>query len=375
MVISFRFSLRRDAKCHSPTASAQHDVRYARCVLSANVEQRLERRVGQTINGKYRLDALIGAGGMGAVYAATHRNGARAALKILHPELSANIEIRRRFQREAYVANQLGHPAIVRVIDDDIDEDGCAYLVMDLLVGETLEARRCALGGRLPLDVVVSITLRIVDVLAAAHAQGIVHRDIKPENVFLTADGGLKLMDFGIARALDGSGGTRTGDLMGTPGFMPPEQAGARNSEIDGRTDVWAVGALMFVLLTGEEVHPARTSQQQLIFAATKPARSVKTRLPLPDSIAHVIDTALAFHREGRWQTANAMRNALSQLLPIREIYAVAPVTGPQDTTNMALASTLAGASVPPLTSATLVMGSVRSHALVDTADDPSRKM
>jgi len=88
-----------------------------------------------------------------------------------------------------------------------------------------------------------------------------------------------------------------------------------------------------------------------------------------------VIDTALAFHREGRWQTANAMRNALSQLLPIREIYAVAPVTGPQDTTNMALASTLAGASVPPLTSATLVMGSVRSHALVDTADDPSRKM
>ena len=348
-------------------------MQYAHSVLIPNVEQRLAGRVGRTINGKYRLDALIGAGGMGAVYAATHRNGARAALKILHPELSANLDIRKRFQREAYVANQLGHPAIVRVLDDDVDEDGCAYLVMDLLVGETLEARRCEAGGWLPLEEVLAVTIPILDALATAHAQGIVHRDIKPENVFLTTDGGLKLMDFGIARALDGSGGTRTGELMGTPGFMPPEQAGARNSEIDARTDIWAAGALMFVLLTGQEVHAARTSQQQLIFAATKPARSIRTLLPLPEALAHVIDTALAFRRESRWQTADAMRDALSRLVPLRHVDA-APVARPEGAPDLAFAPTLAGESLPPVASGTLVMDSRPGHASVEATDVPRRK-
>jgi serine/threonine-protein kinase len=276
-------------------------------VASSSDEDRFTARVGTTINGKYRLDALLGAGGMGAVFSATHRNGARAALKLLHPELSNNVDIRKRFQREAYVANQIEHSGIVRVLDDDVDADGCAYLVMDLLVGQTLEARRLAAGGRLPIQEVISIAVRTLDTLAAAHARGIVHRDVKPENIFLTANGGLKVMDFGIARALDGSGGTRTGALLGTPSFMPPEQAGARHREIDARSDVWATGAVMFVLLTGEDVHPARTVQRQLIAAATQRARPVGSRAPVPDALARVVDKALAFERDDRWPTAAVM--------------------------------------------------------------------
>ena len=327
-------------------------------MLNDEAERRIAQRVGTTISGKYHLDALLGTGGMGAVYAATHRNGARSAVKLLHhPELSQNLDIRKRFQREAYVGNQIAHSGVVRVLDDDVDADGCAYMVMDLLVGETLEARRERTGGRLPLGEVLSVAVRILDTLAAAHEKGIIHRDIKPENIFLTADGGLKVMDFGIARALDGSGGTRTGTLLGTPAFMPPEQAGARPKEIDARTDVWAVGAVMFVLLTGEDVHIARTVQQQLIVAATRDARPIATRAPVPEPVARVVDKALAFERDHRWQTAAEMRDAL----PAAALYA-----GADAGVVVPTATTLADASKQ---TGTLVMGSSATIAIGAPAD------
>jgi serine/threonine-protein kinase len=158
---------------------------------------RARTRVGSVLREKWRLDALLGVGGMAAVYSATHRNGSRVAVKILHPELSVNVQVKTRFLREGYVANAVGHDGAVRVSDDDTAEDGAAFLVMELLDGETLEDRRMRFGGRLSEDEVLAMAEQLLDVLAAAHAKGVVHRDLKPENVFLTRAGQVKVLDFG----------------------------------------------------------------------------------------------------------------------------------------------------------------------------------
>jgi len=272
-------------------------------------------RVGTTLRGKWRLDVLIGVGGMAAVYAGTHRNGSRAAVKILHAELATNAEVRTRFLREGYVANAVAHEGVVKVIDDDTAEDGSLFMCSELLDGETLEERRVRLGGRLTEDEVLSVADSILDVLVAAHARGVIHRDLKCENVFITRSGQVKVLDFGIARLRElstASTATRTGSTMGTPAFMAPEQARGLWDEVDGRTDLWAVGATMFTLLTGQLVHDGRTTNEQLLSAMTKPAPELATVLPgVAPAIAHLVDRALAFEHEKRWPTALRMQEAL----------------------------------------------------------------
>src|SRR3954469_14843641 len=156
--------------------------------IHPSVSDVAQSRVGTRIRGKWRVDKLLGVGGMGAVYSATHRNGSRVALKVPHPQLSMLSDIRARFAREGYVANSVSHHGVVRVLDDDETEDGAAFLVMELLEGETADARARRVGGKLSLDDALIVADGLLDVLAAAHASGIVHRDIKPENVFLTKD-------------------------------------------------------------------------------------------------------------------------------------------------------------------------------------------
>src|SRR5262249_31230490 len=155
-------------------------------------------------------DRLLGIGGMAAVYAATHRNGSRGAIKMLHTEMSIDAEVKRRFLREGYVANAVDHPGTVKVLDDDTAEDGSVFIVMELLEGETLEARADRQGGRIPPGELLPLIDQLLDVLAAAHARGVVHRDIKPENVFVTTAGAVKLLDFGIARLRRGQGSMAT---------------------------------------------------------------------------------------------------------------------------------------------------------------------
>src|SRR5579862_7152132 len=152
-----------------------------------------KERVGTTLRDKWRLDVLLGVGGMAAVYAATHRNGSRVAVKILHPGMSTNAFVRERFMWEGYAANAVGHEGAVKVIDDDEAEDGSLFLVTELLKGETLEERRVRAGGRLDQEEVLRIADHVLDVLVAAHDNGIVHRDLKPENVFLTRTGTIKV--------------------------------------------------------------------------------------------------------------------------------------------------------------------------------------
>jgi serine/threonine-protein kinase len=276
---------------------------------------RARARVGQVLRDKWRLDVLLGVGGMAAVYAATHRNGSRAAVKVLHSELSINPQVRTRFLREGYVANKVGHEGAVKIIDDDTAEDGSLFLVTELLDGETLEDRKVRLGGKLSEDDVLAVTDQILDVLVAAHAQGVVHRDLKPENVFTTRTGVVKVLDFGIARLRElstASTATKSGASMGTPAYMPPEQARGLWDEVDGRSDLWAVGATMFYLLTGRLVHGGRTANEQLLEAMTKPAPPLASVLPsVSPAVAHLVDRALAFEREKRWPDAGRMQGAL----------------------------------------------------------------
>ena len=272
-------------------------------------------RLGQTLCGKYRLDEVVGVGGTAVVFRATHRNGNRVAVKLLHDYLCKSRDVTRRFMREAYLANLLEHPGIVRVLDDDVDQDGVAFLVLELLEGETLEERRVRLGGRLAVDEVLGYVDRLLEVLELAHDKQIVHRDIKPSNVFLTKDGDVKVLDFGIARILDQHGSataTKTGQMIGTPAFMPPEQALSKPKEIDKQTDLWAVGATMFTLLSGELVHVAESSSEHLVKAATLHARSVARVLPgVPANVETLVGRALRFEKKERWTSATEMRQEL----------------------------------------------------------------
>jgi eukaryotic-like serine/threonine-protein kinase len=279
----------------------------------------LPPRIGMTFGG-YRLVELLGVGGSAAVYRGVHSDGSAAAIKVLHAWLSADPRAKRRFLREAAVANRLRHPAIVRMLAEGEDESGSAYLVMELAEGETVEARWHAANGQLPLAEVARITDELLSVLAVAHAAGVVHRDIKPANLLIVADGTLRVFDFGIARATELANApsmvTRTGAVLGTALFMPPEQALGVHGEIDARSDVWAVAATMFALLTGQFVHRARTVNEALVLAATQRARSIRKVVPdLPRAVAKVIDRALSFDRADRYADAAAMQAALRQAM------------------------------------------------------------
>ena len=284
--------------------------------------ERARARIGTVLKQKWRLDKLIGVGGMAAVYAATHRNKKVAAIKMLHPELSMDATIRERFLREGYVANSVGQRGAVSVDDDDVTEDGLAYLVMELLDGETIEQRWERKGRLLSPHEALSVMDQLLDTLAAAHARGIVHRDLKPENMFLTRDGAVKVLDFGIARVRElarseAPGGsplttTQAGSTMGTPAFMAPEQARGKWDDVDGRSDLWAVGATVYTLLTGEFVHKGETVNETLALAVTRPARSIaELRGDLHPALIRFVDKALAYDKAARFADAATMQHAL----------------------------------------------------------------
>ena len=290
-------------------------------------------RVGTVINGKWQVDARIGSGGMATVYAATHRNGHRAALKMLHAQLSRDPQVRARFLREGYVANAVGHSGVVAVLDDGVTEDGAVFLVLELLDGETIDARRLRLGGALPIDEVLDLADDALDVLAVAHEKGIVHRDVKPENVFLTRDGEIKLLDFGLARMKDAhSEATQTGVTIGTPEFMPPEQAAGRRDAVDARSDVWGLGATLFTAITGRYVHDdAQSIHEQLIASATRRSRPIRQLAPhVSPSVSSVIDRALELEMDDRWPSARDMQAALrSARGPRAEVFTADSMTVP----------------------------------------------
>jgi serine/threonine protein kinase len=267
------------------------------------------QRLGQTVGGRWHLSRVLGVGGMAAVYAAHDESGKLAAIKILHPEMNVRREVRERFLREGYVANRIGHPGVVQALEHG-DAGDEAFLVMELLNGETLQAR-VKRHGKLPPGEVLDFTEQILDVLVSAHEKGVIHRDLKPDNLFVTAEGPIKILDFGLARLLDNVPGdhkTKSGVALGTLPYMAPEQALGRRSEIDGRVDVFAVGATMFRVLSGRRVHVAESEAELLMAMASRPAPPLASLAPeLPADLCAVVDLALAFSRDARYPDARTM--------------------------------------------------------------------
>jgi eukaryotic-like serine/threonine-protein kinase len=273
---------------------------------------------GRVFAKRWTITKTLGVGGTSTVYEAVHRNGRRVAVKVLHSELASHPTIRKRFSSEGYAANRVQHPNAVAVLDDGEEPDGTAFLVMELLEGQSL-ARALSERGALSVGEVVAAALSTLEVLAAAHDNGVVHRDVKPGNIFATADGRFKLLDFGVAQVADlaSSVVTQTGGTVGTPAFMAPEQAAGRVSEVDALTDIWAMGATMFQLLTNRLVHQAASHNGMIVAAATIPAPPIRSLAPsVPAEIAQVIDRALAFERCERWPNARAMHLALRSACP-----------------------------------------------------------
>ncbi|HEX9049689.1 MAG TPA: serine/threonine-protein kinase, partial [Anaeromyxobacter sp.] len=225
---------------------------------------------GAVLDGRWRIEALLGAGGMGAVYRAEHVHvGRKAAVKVLHADLRRSPADRERFRREARVASKLRSPHVVEVLDFGEDEAGRPYLALELLEGEALRAVLDR-EGRLAPARAVRLLRQLLDGLAAAHEAGIVHRDLKPENLWLSGSGAaetLKVLDFGIAKwseARPDSARTQAGLVLGTPEYLAPEQA--VGGEVDRRADLYAAGILGFVMLTGR--HPFDTSDIRALVAA-----------------------------------------------------------------------------------------------------------
>jgi serine/threonine protein kinase len=272
--------------------------------------------LGTVLREKYRIDRVLGVGGTAVVYAVTHRNRRRFALKLLHPDLSRRPDVRARFTREGYVANTVEHPSIVEVLDDDVDDHGSAFLVMELLEGVSVDALSATIATSSP-RAALELAEQLLDALDHAHQKSIIHRDIKPSNLFVTRAGTLKVLDFGVARLRDRAAPTtQTGATLGTPAFMAPEQARSQNGALDARVDIWAVGATLFTLLSGKHVHEGEGARDVLIRCATEPPRTLASVMPdARRELVELVDRALRVDPDERFESATAMRDAVREVM------------------------------------------------------------
>ncbi|MDI1436103.1 serine/threonine-protein kinase [Polyangium sorediatum] len=291
--------------------------------------RRSERRdfVGHVIGDKYRVKALLGEGGMGAVYEAEHLAiGRIVAVKVLHPKHAQQSDSVARLRHEARIAGSIGHPNICEIHDLGRLEDGTPYLVMERLIGETLD-QRIKRDGALPERDVADVMHQVLSALMAAHAKAIIHRDLKPENVFLVRKAGTppiaKLLDFGISKTIDEDTSTELtmpGIVMGTPYYMAPEQARGDRG-LDHRVDLWAAGVILYESLTGRRPFVARNYNALLVQILTSKHRAVaEVRPGVTRGLERVVDKALAKMREDRYQNAaefqDSMRRALEPEAP-----------------------------------------------------------
>jgi len=264
--------------------------------------------------GRYQLEECCGRGGFAAVYRARDPDGEVVAVKILHPMLGGSQEVLQRFHQEALILNRLRSPHIVQVLDVDELEPGRPYFAMQWLSGSTLAAIRRA-RGRLSLPEAFAVLSGLGDALGLAHREGIVHRDIKAENVMVPDAGDLSrvvLLDFGIAKLLEKEGtpgATRTGSLLGTPGYMAPEQImGVR---IDARVDIYALGVLFFELVTGDLPFTGRVKVEVEEQALREPVPRISERAAVPVALDAIVARCLAKDPADRYATAEDLLDAL----------------------------------------------------------------
>lgn len=301
--------------------------------------------IGAMIADKYRVESLVGRGGMGAVYEATNVGiGKRVALKFLDRDGTRDLDAVARFQREAEAASAVESAHIVQIFDSGVSADGRPFLVLELLRGEDLRAR-LRREGRLSEQDTLKLAVQVLRALSRAHAAGIIHRDLKPDNLFLCARDDdpafVKIVDFGISKVARRRAGidtlTRRGTVLGTAFYMSPEQAQAF-ADVDGRTDLFSLGAILYECLAGRPPHVGTAYEAVLIDICTKDAADVRTFAPeVSEPLAKIVAKALARDRAERFASAEAFLQALSAVDGV-EITSAAtlvrslPVAGPATT-------------------------------------------
>lgn len=326
----------------------------------------------------YEITRLIGRGGMGAVWEAKHLRlpGRLVAIKVLLGGAGSE-EVLARFRREAEIASRLGHPHIVDVFDFNTLPDGTPYQVLERLVGESLGER--LRRGPMPLAETVALVRQVGSALAAAHREGVVHRDLKPENIFLTPPVGegqlyprVKILDFGISK-IRGAHSFKTQEsvVMGTPQYMSPEQASGRNQEVDHRTDVFALGAIVYEMLSGQPAfqgeNPLAVMVQVIQVEPTPLAALVKD---VPEPVLAAVASALTKPWQARCPDVATFVNALSgrplDAPTLEPAAAGAPPSAPVDAWAVTAAPKAApgpaAAAHPPSSSPTPTSSSLRAE-------------
>ncbi|MFE8598138.1 serine/threonine protein kinase [Archangium violaceum] len=283
--------------------------------------------IGQVLDGRYKIEDVLGQGGMGMVFSATQTSVQRpVAVKTLNPSLAAAPQFFERFRREAEIASRLRHPNVITIYDFGRAPDGTCYYVMELLEGESLR-ELVKRDGPMTLRRAVDVIEQACRGLAHAHEQGAVHRDIKPHNIMvqqLDRRDFVKVLDFGLVKALEAEDEhqlTSTGQVLGTPQYMPPEQAGGEH--VDHRSDLYSMGGVFFYCLTGTSPYGANTVRKALTAALTQSAPTVASKrqgAPVPQALEEFVAKALAREKEDRFQNAqefiDAMLDAVADLSP-----------------------------------------------------------
>jgi serine/threonine-protein kinase len=286
-------------------------------------------RIGDILADKYRVDAILGMGGMGVVVSAWHIElERRFAMKFLLPSLAQNFEAAERFRREARASARIQSENVARVLDVGTMDGGVPFMVMEYLEGHDL-ATELGRGGALSVTEAVDFVLQASCAIAEAHAKGIVHRDLKPANLFLTMRSDhtklIKVFDFGISKSLTGSNSdqslTRTAALVGSPLYMSPEQLESAR-DVDLRTDIWSLGVILFELMTGS-VPFAGDNMPQLVRAvlAARPPRASDVRKEIPEGLSDVIERCLRLDLSERFSNVGELAAALAAFTPEGERY------------------------------------------------------
>lgn len=275
-------------------------------------------RIGSTVGSGWVLEEIIGSGGMATVYAAHNAAGEQAAVKVVHRQVLGDDQLVDGFLREIALHDRLDIDGIVHGVESGETDDGLPFFVMERLTGFNVEELRRDADRPLPVREAFLVAIDALQSVHALHEQGVIHRDIKPANLFVCDDGRVCVLDLGIALLVE-EGGVEDDDVtarLGTPAYMPPEQAVNATLGVDPRSDVFAMGASLWVLLSGQRMRPAQSLEDEFVLAATTPPPSLaRAAAHLPPPVIRVVDRALAWNPNDRWPSAAAMAEALREAL------------------------------------------------------------